>query len=92
MRKEGSIVIQTLNALKKRLNENNNILQIQDEQGYLYKAKCTFSPPASDEEINNFEKQTGLIIPSDYKAFLKITNGCRLFDDINSGGEIEFYS
>lgn len=92
MQIEGSIVLQTLNALKKRLNENNNILQIQGEQGYLYKAKCTFNPPASDEEINDFEKQTGLIIPLDYKAFLKISNGCRLFDDINWGGEIELYS
>lgn len=89
---EGSIVIQTLNTLKKRLNENHNILQIQDKEGYLYNANCTFNPPASEEEIQNFEKQTGLLIPPDYKAFLKITNGCRLFDDITFGGEIELYS
>ncbi|PLR89335.1 SMI1/KNR4 family protein [Bacillus sp. T33-2] len=92
MVKEGSIVKQTLSSLKKRLNENGNIIQVQTEEGHLYNANCTFNPPASDIDITNFEKQTGLILPTDYKEFLKITNGCRLFDDINYGGEIELYS
>ncbi|QBP40982.1 SMI1/KNR4 family protein [Paenisporosarcina antarctica] len=92
MVEEGSIVKQTLNTLKKRLKENENIIQIQGEGGYLAKVECTFNPPATDEEIKNFERQTGLILPNDYKEFLKISNGCRLFDDIESGGEIELYS
>ena len=92
MVEEGSIAKQTLNTLKKRLKENENIIQIQGEGGYLAKVECTFNPPASDEEIKNFERQTGLILPNDYKEFLKISNGCRLFDDIESGGEIELYS
>ncbi|MFJ7668704.1 SMI1/KNR4 family protein [Lysinibacillus sp. NPDC097195] len=92
MLKEGDIVRQTLQALKKRLEENGDVLQIQSEQGYLYKAKCTFNAPASEKELKDFEQQTGWIIPSDYRAFLKITNGCRLFDDIHYGGEIELYS
>lgn len=92
MQTEGSLVTQTLNALKTRLQENNNSLQIQNEKGYLYQATCTFNPPASDEEIHHFEKQTGFLLPPDYKAFLKLTNGCRLFDDIHLGGEIELYS
>jgi len=92
MLKEGDIVRRTLQALKQRLGENDHILQMQSEQGYIYKAKCTFNAPASGEEINDFEQQTGFIIPSDYKEFLKVTNGCRLFDDIQYGGEIELYS
>lgn len=78
--------------MKKRLEENNHVIQIQNEEGHLFDAKCTFNPPASEEDIFNFERQTGFILPPDYKAFLKITNGCRLFDDIDYGGEIELYS
>ncbi|GGI11580.1 SMI1/KNR4 family protein [Gottfriedia solisilvae] len=92
MVEEGSIVKRTLDSLKKRLEENGNIIQIQVEEGYLSRVECTFNPPASDEEIKDFEKKTGLILPNDYKEFLKISNGCRLFDDIESGGEIELYS
>ncbi|MCI2256170.1 SMI1/KNR4 family protein [Domibacillus sp. PGB-M46] len=89
---EGSIVQKTLNALKTRLEQNDNVIDVQSEQGHVYKATCTFNHPASDEEINDFENKTGLILPPDYKAFLRITNGCRLFNDIEHGGEIELYS
>ncbi|WP_046174110.1 SMI1/KNR4 family protein [Domibacillus indicus] len=89
---EGSIVKQTLHSLKKRLEENSGVIQIQSEQGHIYKAVCTFNDPASDGEITEFEQKTGLLLPRDYKAFLKITNGCRLFDDSEYGGEIELYS
>ncbi|MEM1504800.1 SMI1/KNR4 family protein [Domibacillus sp. 8LH] len=89
---EGSIVKQTISALKKRLEQNDNVIDVQSERGHVYKAKCTFNHPASDEEIANFENKTGLILPPDYKAFLRITNGCQLFDDVEHGGEIELYS
>ena len=92
MYKDGNVVKQTLSSLQKRLAENNDIIQVQNENGHLYNAKCTFNHPASDTEIAMFEKQTGFILPTDYKEFLKITNGCRLFDDVRYGGEIEFYS
>lgn len=92
MLKEGNIVKQTINSLKRRLNENGNIIQVQTNEGHLYNANCTFNPPASNIDITNFEKSTWLILPVDYKEFLKITNGCRLFDDIKYGGEIELYS
>lgn len=92
MIKEGSIVKETLKALRKRLEENGDVIQIQGEGGYLAKVNCTFNPPASDEKIRDFERKTGLVLPNDYKEFLKISNGCRLFDDIEHGGEIELYS
>lgn len=92
MYKEGTIIKQTLGALIKRLDEKDKTIQVQTENGYLYKAKCTFNLPASDSDIIHFEKQTGYSLPIDYKEFLKITNGCRLFDDVNFGGEIELYS
>jgi hypothetical protein len=86
-----SMVKQTINALKRRLEDNGNIIQVQTEEGYLYDATCTFHPPVTDEDIIKFEKETGFILPKNYREFLKITNGCRLFDDIY-GGEIELYS
>src|SRR5690606_1247599 len=89
---DGSIVKRTLYSLRKRLNENSNVINVQTEEGHVFNATCTFHPPASDLDISNFEKQTGFLLPDDYKEFLKITNGCRLFDDINYGGEIELYS
>ncbi|WP_242169346.1 SMI1/KNR4 family protein [Priestia koreensis] len=89
---KGDIVKQTISSLKKRLSENDNILQIQANSGYVYNATCTFNAPASDADIHNFEKETGYVLPSDYKEFLKLANGCRLFDDVNYGGEAIFYS
>lgn len=85
-------VVKTVTALQQRLAENENTLQVQLEEGYVYRATCTFNPPATDEEIMNFEQQTGYVLPRDYRRFLKITNGCRLFDDIKYGGEIQLYS
>lgn len=92
LKEEGSIVNQTLTALKTRLEENHGFIQIQSEEGFLFNAECTFNSPAKDEEIIAFEKKMGITLPQDYKAFLKITNGCRLFDEVESGGEIELYS
>lgn len=92
MFKEGALVKQTFAAIKKRLSNNDTIIQVQTEEGHVYNAMCTFNPPASDMDITDFEKQTGFILPADYKEFLKISNGCRLFDDVYSGGEIALYS
>ena len=92
MKQKGSIITKTIGALQKRLAENNQVIQIQSAQGYLYKATCTFHPPASEEELHEFEKKTGFMLPVDYKEFLKITNGCYLFDDIQYGGETHLYS
>ena len=72
MKQKGSIITKTIGALQKRLAENDNVIQIQSTQGYLYNAKCTFHPPASEEEIHEFEKKTGFMLPVDYKEFLKI--------------------
>ncbi|MBS4207366.1 SMI1/KNR4 family protein [Bacillus sp. FJAT-50079] len=92
MKKEGRLVKQTLHSLKKRLEDNYQIIELQNEQGHVFKATCTFTPPASEKDIIYFEKETGFILPEDYKAFLQISNGCRLFDDVQFGGEIELFS
>lgn len=43
------------------------------------------NPPATEEEINNAESKTGVVIPDVYKEFLRIANGvdlnnCVLYD------------
>src|SRR5688572_18138795 len=84
-------VEEAINQMKKKLAENNQVIEV-NEDGFTYKATCTFNSPASDEQIHSFEKKTGLFLPEDYKEFLKITNGCRLFDNVESGGENDLYS
>ncbi len=86
------MVEQTLHGLKTRLQKNNNIIEIQQENGYVTLATCTFNQPVADEEIFRFEKQTGWYLPEDYKQFLRITNGCSLFDDPQYGGENYLYN
>ena len=86
------LVEKTIEALQKRLADSHNSLCIQGEGGFTYNATCTFYPPATDEQIAYVEKQTGYKLPDDYKTFLKITNGCRLFDDVHYGGEAYLYS
>lgn len=84
-------VEEVINQMKKKLADNNQVLEV-NENGIVFKATCTFNSPASDEQILAFEEKTGLLLPDDYKAFLKITNGCRLFDHVEMGGENDIYS
>jgi len=82
----------TMSSLMKRLESNNNLLILQLEEGYITEATCTFNEPASDKDINDFSKLIGQELPDDYIQFLKITNGCRLFDHPKYGGENYIYS
>jgi hypothetical protein len=77
----------TLEALHKRLDEENTIL-VQNEEGFLEKQQFIFNPPASEEEI----KKLPFKIPSDYEAFLKICNGDKLFYSPEYGGGLQLFS
>lgn len=44
-------------------------------------------PPATDSEIADFERAAKTVIPESYKAFLRISNGAKLF-----GGDCFLYS
>lgn len=54
-----------------------------------------FFPPASDNDISEYEKKNNIIIPESYKKFLLLTNGARIFgSDIylyGVSGEIKYY-
>lgn len=71
-------------ALKKRISEKGTLL-IQNEEGSVSEAGFDWNSPATDEDLEQFEKSTGIALPDDYKAFLKISNGATLFKDVEYG-------
>jgi hypothetical protein len=46
-----------------------------------------FFSPAANSEISDYEKSMQIVIPESYKAFLRLSNGARLF-----GGDCFLYS
>jgi len=83
----GSIVEKTINSLKHRLEIGQGVFDIYSGEGDLSPVKCSFNQPATIKEIQEFEASMGVVFPEDYKKFLLITNGCRLFDHPQYGGE-----
>lgn len=84
------IVDKTINSIRKRLLENGQI-QLQMSEGYITEGTCKFYDPVDEKELNDFIKELGYQLPEDYKRFLQITNGCRLFDHPIYGGESYLY-
>lgn len=76
--------MKSIEALKDRLT-NNNTLFVQNENGFTGEMGFEWREPASDLEIENFEMQHNIILPTDFKNFLKISNGAILFKDIQYG-------
>lgn len=84
-------VAELIRQLKKDLFNHNQVMEVKDE-GAVYKVSCTFNSPATENQIQSFEEKTGLKLPEAYKEFLLVTNGCRLFDSLEFGGENDVYS
>lgn len=80
----------TLDGLKKRLRKSS-LNVIQRTQGYTLNTSCSFSKPASKREIDEFQKETGLILPNSLKLFLSIHNGAELFKDEEEKVEPSWY-
>jgi hypothetical protein len=87
-----NLVEEAIQALKTKLEENGGSIEVQPGDGDLSRVTCTFNPPATVDELNDFVRKTKFVLPEDYINFLKICNGCILFDDIGYGGESELYS
>ncbi|MED4083055.1 SMI1/KNR4 family protein [Halalkalibacterium halodurans] len=81
----GSLIKVTLDALKKRLDDNDT-LTIQGTDGYLSNVKCTFKKGLEQEVISEFEKTNDLELPSDLKQFYLLSNGMHLFEEEYAGG------
>ncbi|MBA4495059.1 SMI1/KNR4 family protein [Paenactinomyces guangxiensis] len=85
---EYSLVQKTLTGLKKRLVDNKLI--VQNEEGLVEEMRFQFQRPATEEEIQKFTRTTGVRLPEDYQAFLRIHNGAVLFQPW-FGGQFELY-
>lgn len=81
-------VPKTLAGLKKRLNDHK--LVVQNAFGFVAEVSFQFEEPALENEIQEFSQRTGLQLPKDYVAFLKIHNGANLFQAW-FGGQFELY-
>lgn len=88
---EEFIIEKTVSSLKKRLASNNNILILQLEEGNISEASCTFYDPISEDTLTEFSNCVGHRLPDDYVKFLRLSNGCRLFDHPYYGGENYLY-
>lgn len=78
------------NNLKSQLEELISIVKKLETTTTDLRVKFKFNPPASEEEILNFENAFNISLPVGYKEFLLFSNGAQLcghtaeFDDINS--------
>lgn len=87
----------TLSGLKKLL-DNNEQMKTISEEGEVYTVSCSFNPPIKTSEIETFESEHDIKLPEDYKAFLTLHNGARIYeliddeDDINIGGGLHLFS
>ncbi|KRF54827.1 hypothetical protein ASG97_05380 [Bacillus sp. Soil745] len=86
----------TLSGLKKLL-DNNEQMKTISEEGEVGSVSCSFNAPIQTTEIELFERENNIKLPEDYKAFLTLHNGARIYeliaeDDINIGGGLEIFS
>jgi SMI1 / KNR4 family (SUKH-1) len=86
-----SLLTLTLTSLKKRLTDQPSI-QIQQDLGYVTEVRFLFNAPASESELLKFEETNQLFLPKDYKEFLLMHNGARLFIDEKSGASFDVLS
>ncbi|BAU29818.1 SMI1/KNR4 family protein SUKH-1 [Aneurinibacillus soli] len=88
---KGHLVKLALDALKKRLADNDNVIEIYSGEGYVSPAVFTFNLPISPQELNEFIDTFGIELPIDYKNFLLMHNGAELFKHPEYGGEFHLY-
>lgn len=76
--------MKALEALKSRLSQDNTLF-IQNEGGHLSQAGFEWNKNATSLEIHRFEVSNQIVLPEEYKEFLKTTNGALMFKDIHFG-------
>ena len=62
-----------------KLRTDNNLLKYKTILGDAVEVECSFNKPATEQDITIFEQKNCIILPEQYKAFLKYTNGAILF-------------
>lgn len=71
-----------MNTMKKEFDE---IVKLCEEKVEEYGERASyFMEPATEEEILDWERETGIQIPEDYKQWLKLTANCQMCSTIAS--------
>ena len=71
-----------MNTLK---NEFDEIVKLCEERVEEYGERASyFMEPATEEEILQWERKTGIQIPEDYRQWLKLTANCQICSNIAS--------
>ena len=78
--------VESIEALKKRLNEDK--LLVQQEEGYLVEMVFKFNAPALKDELAKLPPY----VPTEILEFLAQHNGADLFYDPKNGGETHLFS
>ena len=66
-------------------NEFNEIVKLCEEKVEEYGERASyFMEPATEAEILEWERKTGIQIPEDYKEWLKLTSACQMCSTIAS--------
>ncbi|MCM3169063.1 SMI1/KNR4 family protein [Peribacillus frigoritolerans] len=76
----------TLTGLKKLLNSNDQ-MKIISYEGEVREITCSFNSEAATAEIEKFENENSIKLPEDYKEFLTLHNGARIYESIEEDGE-----
>ncbi|MDM5283702.1 SMI1/KNR4 family protein [Peribacillus castrilensis] len=76
----------TLTGLKKLLNSNDQ-MKIISYEGEVREITCSFNSEAVTAEIEKFENENSIKLPEDYKEFLTLHNGARIYESIEEDGE-----
>ncbi|MCM1500090.1 MAG: SMI1/KNR4 family protein [Clostridium sp.] len=71
-----------MNTIK---NEFDEIVKLCEEKVEEYGERASyFLEPATEEEILEWERETGIQIPEDYRQWLKLTGTCQICSNIAS--------
>ena len=94
MRQGERMVSMTLsNAEKqqiKRIHEKINQVKVRDPECKEFKEQYEWHDPASEEELNAFEKEYDVVLPRDYRIFLGfVANGAKFVYNIHSLIEVQ---
>ena len=77
----------TLSGLKELLN-NNDQMKIISYEGEVSNVSCSFNAPIKTTEVEMFESEHNIKFPEDYKAFLTLHNGARIYESIDDGDKL----
>ncbi|MDM5210675.1 SMI1/KNR4 family protein [Peribacillus sp. NJ4] len=86
----------TLSGLKELLNKKDQMKTVSDE-GEVGNVSCSYNAPIKPTEVEMFESENNIKLPEDYKAFLTLHNGARIYeliddDSVNIGGGLHLFS